>query len=52
MEPAPDKTWVAAWDQLSARQDRLSRELLVTWLLAGLVLTAGLLFASGKLRLA
>ena len=49
-EPAIDRTWIAAWDDISARQDRLSRELLLTWAMAGLlVLGLALYVAGGKL---
>jgi type VI protein secretion system component VasF len=49
MAPDTDKGWIAAWDQLSSQQDRLSRELLLTWILVALVVGAVLLFAGGRI---
>jgi hypothetical protein len=43
-----DRSWIGAWDQLSSQQDRLSRELLLTWIIVGLVCGAAILFLGGK----
>lgn len=42
-----DRGWVAAWDQLDTRQRALSKELLLTWIMVGLVVAGIVLYAAG-----
>ena len=51
-QPTTDSGWVAAWDQLDERQRRLSRELLLTWIMVGCVVAGLVLYAAGAGSLA